>query len=154
MWVEPVLHESGYGNCGYRPAMETSPFYGSLSDRHKHMLEFLWVRYGNPPGLAVPWDLHESLSRLVPHVDAQMLRGELLVRTITPAGKLWCAFLIPQRPAMGLEKMALQGLPCDVAVRFTNGQLSDLAGNGFATPVIATIALCMLAEFSDILPPS
>ena len=55
---------------------------------------------------------------------------------------------------MGLEKMALQGLPCDDAVRFTNGQLSDLAGNGFAKPVVATIALCMLVEFSDTLPPT
>ena len=97
--------------------------------------------------------MHESLSRLVPHVDAQMIRGDLCVRTITPAAKLWCAFLRPQRPAMGLEKKALQWLQCDDAVRLTNGQLSDLAGNGFATPVVATITLCMLVEFSDTLPP-
>ena len=154
-WVEPVLHETTCGNCRYRPAMEkNNPFYASLSDRHKHMLELLWRRYGDPPMVEVPWDLHESLSWLVPHLDAQVTRGELLVRTITPAAKLWCAFLRPQRPALGLEKMYLQGLPCDEAHRFTDGQLSNLAGNGFAAPVVAAIALCMLLEFSDVLPHS
>jgi len=133
---------------------KNNPFYASLSDRNKHMLELLWRRYGDPPLLEVPWDLHESLSWLVPHLDAQVTRGELLVRTITPAAKLWCAFLRPQRPALGLEKMYLQGLPCDEAYRFTDGQLSNLAGNGFAAPVVAAIALCMLLEFSDVLPHS
>ena len=154
-WVEPVLHETTCGDCRYRPAMEkNNPFYASLSDRNKHMLELLWRRYGDPPMVEVPWDLHESLSWLVPHLDAQVTRGELLVRTITPAAKLWCAFLRPQRPALGLEKMYLQGLPCDEAYRFTDGQLSNLAGNGFAAPVVAAIALCMLLEFSDVMPHS
>ena len=55
---------------------------------------------------------------------------------------------------LGLEQMYLQGIPCDDSDRFTDGQLSNLAGNGFAAPVVAAIALCMLLEFSDVLPHS
>ena len=147
-WVEPVLHQSGHGPCGYSPMERDNAFYQSLSDREKHMIVFLQHKFGNDS--VIPWDLHDSLERLVPRIGTQCPRT---VRTITPGAKLWCAFLRPQRFLIGVEKMSLQGVFPDMYCgRYTSGQLSDLAGNAFSTTVIAAIVLALLAEFQDVLP--
>ena len=146
-WVEPVLHDTEHGPCGYSAMEEDNVFYQSLTDRQKHVLVLLSWRYGERTG--VPWDLHDSLERLVPRIDAQLPSS---LRTVTPGAKLWCAFLRPQRFLIGAELMAMQGMfPEMYAGGFADSLLSSLAGNAFSTTVVAAIVLALLAEFGDVL---
>jgi hypothetical protein len=82
------------------------------------------------------------------------VNGKIAVNCITPTGCEW--LLKRNRPLLGIEKCALQGIPIsgETAELFSQPFCADLAGNGFCTPVVTQIVMSMLTVFGRSLDPS
>ena len=93
-------------------------------------------------GLKANFDItHKPLIYDLYQTPERRTRQMAISPCVTPSGQF---FISDQgRPLLGIEAMALQGMPMDQLVPSveTNGQLQDMAGNAMSTTVVGTAIL-------------
>ena len=123
---------------------------GQQTDRVKDCLDMLVLQYAER-GEDFEYKFHcVDLSQNIDRTLESSIRG--VVSCLTPNG---IPFLSSRGgPLVGLEALALQGLPIDrmLLARETPGQLKDLAGNAMSSTVIASAFMAALIVAADVFP--
>ena len=114
-------------------SLAMNPWFGCATDREKEL-----IALGHPEKCLLIRDVSQSLGRTRDRHDG-------LVGTILPGSHFW--FYPQNRYLIGRDCLNLQGFPWQrlpAVERFSEAQLADLAGNGFACPCSLALDLAII----------